>query len=384
MVLLIAFLIACDGCNQWYHGDCIGLTERPTAASSWRCPRCCQQGEEGLSGEWNDKEKEEMMILNYYSRSVTVDDTSSLLWEYARNSYLFILAETYANKTEKCKEYSNWLKQQVTVPSLNQLNQLIIHSASQIQLFYIHSIYHSFPLSFTPSFFALFLRGFDTPLVAVQNFFYNGVNRMVNQHPQLFLNQSVLLALKRGMISTYISVREKNMKLLLAATNQYPRLLTIYYSVIVKGIKDRGVSVRKVSSQLLYQLAKHLIHSNESLSNPDNLHTGEQVFQIAVESLMREEEKTVRGTDYEILNTCLSRGINDDHMFIYLTHICEFFLSRLNSLVNENKDKITSSAVLLHDLHDCLNSQEVRERIEWLLQSHYEKEPVCSLVFYQV
>lgn len=64
--------------------------------------------------------------------------------------------------------------------------------------------------------------------------------------------------MNRGMSSSYISVREKNMKLLLSAVTTYPRLLLHYHRVIAHGLVDRGVSVRRVSAQLMEQLMKRL------------------------------------------------------------------------------------------------------------------------------
>lgn len=64
--------------------------------------------------------------------------------------------------------------------------------------------------------------------------------------------------MNRGMNSSYISVREKNMKLLLSAVTTYPRLLLHYHRVIAHGLVDRGVSVRRVSAQLMEQLMKRL------------------------------------------------------------------------------------------------------------------------------
>lgn len=79
--------------------------------------------------------------------------------------------------------------------------------------------------------------------------------------------------MNRGMSSSYISVREKNMKLLLSAVATYPRLLLHYHRVIAHGLVDRGVSVRRVSAQLMEQLMKRLAdetpEGNESVASQE-------------------------------------------------------------------------------------------------------------------
>ena len=37
-------MIGCDGCSEWYHGRCIGLTEETgKTVSSLECPVCAKQ-----------------------------------------------------------------------------------------------------------------------------------------------------------------------------------------------------------------------------------------------------------------------------------------------------------------------------------------------------
>ena len=110
----------------------------------------------------------ELWLLQYYLQQQ--QQQSILQWKWSRNCYLFILAETYANQNQRNSVYANWLKQQVSTSVSLQLPSL--PSSSQIQAFFFHSIHSSFPFSFTPTFFSLFLRGFDTPLVTVQTYFY--------------------------------------------------------------------------------------------------------------------------------------------------------------------------------------------------------------------
>jgi len=39
------FMIACDECEEWYHGDCVGLTQQQSEKlSEWLCPSCNEHG----------------------------------------------------------------------------------------------------------------------------------------------------------------------------------------------------------------------------------------------------------------------------------------------------------------------------------------------------
>ena len=56
------------------------------------------------------------------------------------------------------------------------------------------------------------------------------------------------------MQSSYISVREKYLKLLGTAASAYPKLLLLYYPILLRGCNDKGISVRKASFRLVRDL----------------------------------------------------------------------------------------------------------------------------------
>ncbi|CAF1117572.1 unnamed protein product, partial [Didymodactylos carnosus] len=37
-------MIACDLCDDWYHWDCVGITEEPLENVNWYCPKCHSAG----------------------------------------------------------------------------------------------------------------------------------------------------------------------------------------------------------------------------------------------------------------------------------------------------------------------------------------------------
>lgn len=34
------FTAMCDGCEEWYHPECIGVSQKAMQAEDWRCPEC--------------------------------------------------------------------------------------------------------------------------------------------------------------------------------------------------------------------------------------------------------------------------------------------------------------------------------------------------------
>lgn len=312
----------------------------------------------------------ELWLLQYYLQQQ--QQQSILQWKWSRNCYLFILAETYANQNQRNSVYANWLKQQVSTSISLQFPSL--PSSSQIQAFFFHSIHSSFPFSFTPTFFSLFLRGFDTPLVTVQTYFYSAVNTLIQTYSQLFFNQIILSAIKRGMISTYISVREKNMKLLLSATSQYPRLLITYYPVILKGLIDHGISVRKVSSHLLYQLTILLL--KPTVDTTQNVNLLEDIFKLACGYLMKEEDKTIRSNYIQVVSNCLLLEQENASLFSILVHNCEFFLASLEQSIGENEERSTCSLALLKELNEHMDKSRMQSSIHWLLTKQFDDYPV--------
>mmetsp|Transcript_15649 Transcript_15649/g.18635 ORF Transcript_15649/g.18635 Transcript_15649/m.18635 type:complete len:157 (+) Transcript_15649:1303-1773(+) len=38
------FMIGCDGCENWYHGRCVGLSQKVgEALTAWTCPQCLKK-----------------------------------------------------------------------------------------------------------------------------------------------------------------------------------------------------------------------------------------------------------------------------------------------------------------------------------------------------
>lgn len=51
-------MIACDACEEWYHGDCININEKEAKhIRQYFCPRCCEE-DPTLQTRWRTKRDE--------------------------------------------------------------------------------------------------------------------------------------------------------------------------------------------------------------------------------------------------------------------------------------------------------------------------------------
>lgn len=57
-------MIACDACEEWYHGDCININEREAKhIRQYFCPRCCEE-DPTLQTRWRTKRDDTAAATN--------------------------------------------------------------------------------------------------------------------------------------------------------------------------------------------------------------------------------------------------------------------------------------------------------------------------------
>ena len=191
---------------------------------------------------------------------------------------------------QRSAAYESWLRAHVDLPSFGALSQAAFPSNSSLYSLHRRNLRHSPAFAFSAVFFALFLRGFETPAVRIQASFYSAMESLLQSQSHLFLRSSILAVMQRGMQSPYISVREKNLRLLLSAASFYPRLLHPYAPVIRQGLQDRGVSVRRVSSRLACRLVEQVLKELDVVPRASVV----TLFVWMADRAFREEDAKVR------------------------------------------------------------------------------------------
>lgn len=204
--------------------------------------------------------------------------------------FLLVVADAYLARPQRSAAFEAWLGEQAALPSFGALSQAALPAAASLFSLHRRAIRPSPAYSFAAVFFALFLRGFETPAVRIQAFFYSAMETLLQSQSHLFLRGSVLAAMQRGMQSPYITVREKNLRLLLSASAFYPRLLGPYAPVIQQGLEDRGVSVRRVSSRLASALLEQVLRELDVVP----AEAVESLLGWLADRALREEDARVR------------------------------------------------------------------------------------------
>lgn len=162
--------------------------------------------------------------------------------------------------------------------------------------------------------------------------------------------------MNRGMASPYISVREKNMKLLLSASATFPRLLCNYYSVIRHGLLDRGVSVRRVSAQLVETLMKLLMSETPTREGRATLLS---CVELVLSCLLKEGDSYVRTSLVGGVVCVLCECELNENGFELLKGVC----SEVARVV-ENQELLKAIG---HGMLASLQKQRVTKEVDWLL-----------------
>lgn len=170
------------------------------------------------------------------------------------------------------------------------------------------------------------------------------------------------------MKSSYISVREKNMKLLLSAINTYPRLLLHYHGVICHGLVDRGVSVRRVSAQLMEQLMKRLANETAETATEDTVEGKEALLlsslQLSLHCLLKEGDSAVRSALLNSIVTVLTESPRTASGFARLASVSRVVLTVLDTAED------TAVAELLRERLMQGSRRQVASLVQWLCAEH--------------
>lgn len=256
-------MVSCNGCNRWFHGDCIGVTKHDKVDRGWLCHCClcknqidllysndkCQSNGSKPSKEVSLAEKVgttkegilvvQQILLNYL-QELTVTDSTAI---YARRFYL-------------CQ----WLRDEVQTAQIIQFYQNRWNSKSPFQDFGIALS----PLSRDAALRISRALGQQRPLARgldkiLERLLVSltdnsptprakalrAVGAIVEVDPSVLGDERVQRAVEGRFLDSAISVREAAMELVGRHIVNRPDFALKYFEKIAERIMDTGVSVRK-------------------------------------------------------------------------------------------------------------------------------------------
>ena len=253
--------------------------------------------------------------------------------------------------------------------------------AKQVPSLYRAAVRNTPPLQQAAFFFSLYLRGLETPVVRVQGYFAAALEKLLRKQARLFLSQAVLNAMNRGMTSTYISVREKSLKLLSSAAAAYPRLLSLYLSVVLRGCTDRGISVRKVSYRLLSQLLHYL--QTHGLQDTRDAATALKLFRTLFDTATSEEDAGIRSICVDAMVTAwLFETPLDTSLRAFLAKTAGIVNARVSEMKAQSGAAVDRVETTLQSMRTLLQKRDGAGRMarlsEWTVQTLCAELPVVS------
>lgn len=278
--------------------------------------------------------------------------------------------DSYLSHTQRSAAYEAWLQRQAELPSFGALSHAAFPSTASLFSLHCRAIRQSPASSFSAVFFAQFLRGFETPTVRIQAFFYSAMETLLQSQSHLFLRSSILAVMQRGMQSPYITVREKNLRLLLSASSFYPRLLGPYAPVIQQGLEDRGVSVRRISSRLARGLCEQVLKELDVVP-------GETVVKLIgwmADRAFREEDAKVReGCEENVMSVLLRAGTLD-----VVAQSCVLLQNQMKEQSESNGKRFVEEchAILEQPHHQAALQRQIRR----LFDTYFESDTQVSTV----
>nr|XP_043640101.1 sister chromatid cohesion protein SCC2 isoform X2 [Erigeron canadensis] len=270
-------LVLCEGCERYFHIDCLGIREHDVSSSSWLCQLClCRKQllflqsyckSQGV-GEGNHSRKKpkssdsditkleivQQMLLNYLQDSGSTEDVHI----FTRWFYMCLWYKDDPTSQDRFLYYLARLKSKAIVRGSGMVSSLLTRSS-------IKKI--TLALGQNSS----FTRGFDkilhlllaslregSPVIRAKAL--RAVSIIVEADPEVLGDKYVQTAVEGRFCDSAISVREAALELVGRYIASHPNVALKYYGKVAERVKDTGVSVRKRAIKII----KDMCASNAS------------------------------------------------------------------------------------------------------------------------
>ncbi|KAL4568534.1 hypothetical protein LXL04_024148 [Taraxacum kok-saghyz] len=259
----------CEGCQRYFHVDCMGVREHDTSGSSWFCQLClckkqllflqsyCKtQGrvegnhtrKKSKSNDSADVTKTEIvqqMLLNYLQDFASAEDVHI----FTRWFYICLWYKDDPNGQEKFLYHLARLKSKAIVRGSGMGSSLLTRaSVKKITLALGQNNSFSRGLDKILHMLLASLRE-GSPVIRAKAL--RAVSIIVEADPEVLGDKFVQTAVEGRFRDSAISVREAALELVGRYIASHPDVAQRYYGKVAERVKDTGVSVRKRAIRII-------------------------------------------------------------------------------------------------------------------------------------
>ncbi|XWS30178.1 hypothetical protein CRYUN_Cryun24cG0095400 [Craigia yunnanensis] len=260
----------CQGCQRFFHADCMGVREQEVPNRSWYCQFCvckkqllvlqsyCEsQYKDDKNKKDNQSESSEssdpfmkveivqQMLLNYLQDAASTDDVHL----FVRWCYLCLWFKDGPKSQQNFKYYVARLRSKAIVRDSGTVSSLFLRdSVKKIALALGQN--NSFSRGFDKILYLLLvsLRE-NSPVIRAKAL--RAVSIIVEADPEVLGDKRVQVAVEGRFCDSAISVREAALELVGRHIASHPDVGLKYFEKVAERIKDTGVSVRKRAIKII-------------------------------------------------------------------------------------------------------------------------------------
>ncbi|XWS40976.1 hypothetical protein CRYUN_Cryun17cG0041500 [Craigia yunnanensis] len=263
-------LYRCQGCQRFFHADCIGVREQEVPNRSWYCQFCvckkqllalrsyCESQYKGDENKKHGRSKRsessdpitkveivQQMLLNYLQDAASTDDVHL----FVRWCYLCLWFKDDPKSQHNIKYYVARLRSKAIVRDSGTVSSLFVRdSVKKIALALRQN--NSFSRGFDKILYLLLasLRE-NSPVIRAKAL--RAVSIIVEADPEVLGDKRVQVAVEGRFCDSAISVREAALELVGRHIASHPDVGLKYFEKVAERIKDTGVSVRKRAIKII-------------------------------------------------------------------------------------------------------------------------------------
>ncbi|KAE8724835.1 Pearli, putative isoform 2 [Hibiscus syriacus] len=261
-------LYRCQGCQRFFHADCMGVSEQEVPNHSWYCQFCmCKKQllvlQSYCESQYKDDEKSKLghsdkssdrimkaeivqqMLLNHLQDAASADDVHL----FVRWCYLCLWYKDGSKSQQNFKYYVAKLRSKAIVRDSGTVSSIFLRdSVKKIALALGQN--NSFSRGFDKILYLLLvsLRE-NSPVIRAKAL--RAVSNVVEVDPEVLGDKRVQVAVEGRFCDSAISVREAALELVGRHIASHPDVSFKYFEKVAERIKDTGVSVRKRAIKII-------------------------------------------------------------------------------------------------------------------------------------